>query len=451
MLENPKYRFLLLGLWAICIVWWRFLAIKFVISDASTELTADVRQENLDEAIYEEIEDEIPTWEEVKEEEEDNNKKDIIQPAIPDKKYEPITLLVPPHVNAWALQELRKQLFKEFGVLAYIQVPKTRHTYEELIREELETPTVDIVLAPSNRLYSFDDRWLTIDFKQPVTPLFHDAFIEVIERNKSTFIPFSLDPYIMTYNTDVIWSSNMTIANIQKILRSAQSSLAFPFSISRENIQEDIYPWYSELVWRFIQDAVLQKNTYTLEYLMYDHTLTPLDIEEHTKNHAETYTRCEAFPNICLLATKKVSILPTQLSHIAQLKESFWLDALTHGYNISYLPVAWKEYPFIGRWWIINKNSEHLWAVWAWITWYLQQSQNNSLELRPYTLPAFQWMYAQQKLQTRYTPLMQYIQSIQLVTWWMDDMTQLMETTAFEEVLNNNYDTTIYIKELSEE
>lgn len=446
MIENPKYRFLLLGLWAICIVWWWFLVIKFVITDASTELSADVRQENIDEDTYVRVEDQIKNKEEAIEE--INVKKDIIQPAIPNKKYEPITLLVPPHVNAWALQQLRKLLFKEFGVLAYIQVPKTRNTYKELVREEIEIPTVDIVLAPSNRLYSFDDRWLTIDFKQPITPLFHDAFIDVIERDESTFIPFSLDPYIMTYDTDLIWSSNMTIANIQKTLRSQQASLVFPFSISFENIQKDIYPWYSDLVWRFIQDALQQKNTYTLEYLMYDHKISPLDIEEHTKQHTETYTRCAAFPNICLIATKKSSLAPMQMSHIAQLKESFGLDAREHGYNISHLPLASKEYPFIGRWWVINKKSEHLWAVWAWITWYLQQSQNNTLELRPYTFPAFQWMYAQQKLQTRYTPLMQHIQSIQLVIWWMDDFKQLMETSPFEQVLTNEYDATIYIKEL---
>ena len=444
MVDNPKKLILILSLWAILIVWWRFLVVQLVLSDASSELTADVRQQEISKEEKEKIQDET----EVFEEEHIQEKKAIIQPALPDKKYEPITLLVPPHVNAWALQQLRKHLFTKFGVLAYIQLPKTRYTYEELVREEIENPSVDIILAPSNRIYSFDDWWLTIDFKKPITPLFHDAFVEVIERHESTFIPFSLDPYVMLFDKQTISSDTMNIAHIQKILREQKQPLTFPFAISLENIQQVIYPWYNDLVLRFIQDALKQKNTYTLEYLIYEHTLNHMDIQAHVDAHSETYTRCKAFPHICMIATKQTNILPAQISHIAQLKESFGYDLREHGYNMSHLPLARTQYPFIGWWWIINKQSEHLWSVWAWITWYLQQSQNNTLALWPYTFPAFQWMYQQQRLQTRYSALMKHIQSIQVVTWWMNDIDKLLEDTPFKEVMNNEYDATIYIKEL---
>jgi hypothetical protein len=418
------------------------LVIIFLLRDWSSSATADVKWTETNIQDTNKVET-LPTPSETPWP--SDEKKDILEVTPQKESYEAIHILVPPHVPWEQLQLLRKRIFKERNVNANIQLANTRNAYQELVEQELLDPTFDMILTPSNRIDSFDDRWLTIDFKQPITPLFHESFKKLINRSEATYIPFSIDPYITLISNNNQLPKHINIGHIQDTIRRNKIPLYLPFVISETWINNNMYPGYTDIVRHFFNDARIQWHTYALKYLINNEDLQKWNISSQVKDYVKENKKCISFLHMCLFAYDHSEIVFWKLSDLEILEQYFDIQLSNIDYTISNLPVWKKDYPYLARWRIINKESDHLLEVWEWLKWYLQEWENTSLLLQKHTFSAFTSIYNEQRLQTRYQSLLSYPNNIRIETWTIRDMQEMIENTNLPLVLDDEYDVNIYV------
>ena len=210
-------------------------------------------------------------------------------------------------------------------------------------------------------------------------------------------------------------------------------------------IEANIYPWYSDLILRFITDAAIQWHTYALQYLLHNENLHQWSIVTQVQKYIKTNKQCASFLNICLFANKHSGLIFWKLSDIEILEQHFDSNALEEQYIIKNLPVWKKSYPYVAWWRIIQKDSKHLLEVWERIKWYLELWDSTTLDIWKHSFSAFTTTYNQQRIQTRYHNILTYPSSIQVIKWSINDMDNMMKDTFFPLVLDDNYDINIFI------
>ena len=464
--NRKKLIILAISAGVVILIWWWIFLFQSILDKNDTTLTADVNgpavytgQEWLTPLPSHETEgtDTSPAETAPIDADKPDPSISIETPVSMDEQdnFSTIQIIVPPFIDEAVLQSLRKEIFKTKKVTANIQVPRTRHTYEEMIKEQYATPSVDIIMLPTDRINSFDQRGIHIPLKKPLAPLFHPLFEPLINHSEATFIPYALDPYVTLHQQNINFTSTpISLARIQNTLltlTTQPNTVPFLFGITKADItllsqDKQAYPGYLSLLIRFIEQAKILRNTYVIEFFLDTSPRNTVKFLKQVKGISEQEPRCTAFPVVCHLAHKKSSIAFGKLSDIDQWYITFPEAMKDTPFTFSNFPVS-KWYPVTGWWFMVSKKSSYLDESGARIQGYIQTALEKNAPLWGTIFSAYNYRFQQQKRETQYIPLKLVFSEFDLVIWSLEDQDFHLHDTQLLPMLEGTYSKSIYLRE----
>lgn len=369
-----------------------------------------------------------------------------------EEKYKPVSILVPWFIDPGAFNNMRKEIFKQRKVRSTIITAKNMEEYTHMLEQEQNTASVDIILISTDYLNSFQDRGVHIPFKTSIASFFHPLFQEFIEHEKTSLIPFALDPLVLFHTPDML-STNIpvTLAQVQKQLSKQKESdiIPFAFGINADNInqfqsQNFPYPQYFWFLSIIIEQAKQNKSTYILDFFMDIEWWDMSVFQQKVEKISDAW--CSTSPRLCLLSMQQVRSSPWRLSDEWRSENIFSYNIQDH-YMVNNFPLVTEHYPAKGRWFIINKKSTNITAAGEWIKGYLDVAEKSDGSLRKNTFSAFNSHFQRQKIETHYLPLAPFFKDFNIITWWLDDIQQLMTKSNFLPMLDGTYNKVIFLRE----
>lgn len=373
-----------------------------------------------------------------------NNKKQT-------QKYTLLTVFIPKYFqNNWR-KPIIKNLKKEKIIVRFVD-----YNSNKLLLKNLALWKTDIALIDLDNLSKYKPFIDKINFKNPdqISTIFNFLFNDYVTNDNFTIIPFAIDP-LVTFVPKQINLEEIKFENIFK----------FFFLNPKYRNKLDVNIWLDPLVWKLFlakrkqpfenfydilysilfQSAIIQ-NTKPIKTILQRSTnknfllFDSLKFIKYKITLGKRIKNCNKWTDICLTNLWKIKILFWPLSYLDISNTILAEKNKISNRKIYNFPYYWWNVYFIKwRGLIVNKKSHHKIQALKFINEYIKQGLNWNFKLWPNIFSAFNNIYEKQKLNLKYSKLINYEDYFELLTDTNKKMEYIIKNTKFLDVISWKY------------
>ena len=336
---------------------------------------------------------------------------------LPSDNGSGIRILFPPRVAPQDITALTMAVRQIVDIQATAVRAESLQAYETARQSSLTSPNQDrdIILVSTFNGQDSIDASKHIPFTTDISAYFSPLVGKLIRSASWTFVPYAIDPLVTIIHRQV----NTNPKNFSRDL--LQHTIASPrilpadiphlwslFGVSPTDIllgrnNKEAYPWYTEILSVFTEQAIQTKTPGILTYLPQIPSREFWIFRDITRLVSEKFPQCATFPIPCILRYQLGDIWFTHLSDLDILRIEFpqW-DRREQNYTITNFPTSSLWYPITARWFIIPQKVKSPAPAYERIKGYLLLATQQRLVSSSYTLSPFAELLETQLLQSIY-------------------------------------------------
>ncbi len=336
---------------------------------------------------------------------------------LPSDNGSGIRILFPPRVAPQDIIALTMAVRQIVDIQATAVRAESLQAYETARQSSLTSPNQDrdIILVSTFNGQDSINASKHIPFTTDISAYFSPLVGKLIRSASWTFVPYAIDPLVTITHRQV----NTNPKNFSRDL--LQHTIASPrilpadiphlwslFGVSPTDIllgrnNKEAYPWYTEILSVFTEQAIQTKTPGILTYLPQIPSREFWIFRDITRLVSEKFPQCATFPIPCILRYQLGDIWFTHLSDLDILRIEFpqW-DRREQNYTITNFPTNSLWYPITARWFIIPQKVKSPAPAYERIKGYLLLATQQRLISSSYTLSPFAELLETQLLQSIY-------------------------------------------------
>lgn len=456
----------LISLWFVCIAlaWW-FLLFNRITKDSSApiqnaDLQADIQWKNTtDTEVSSGLIFSGQNWSQ-----DTGAAASAIAPTTSPTTPTPtiVRILFPPWISQEDIQTLTTSIRQTVGVESNVVRAESMQIYEIARRQAFASTTTtsprDIVMISTKEHTAINEHSKHIPFTQDISPYFTSLLGFLVRNEWGTFIPYALDPVVTVLHkqatTTPSWFSwhlfqHIIASPLQRELPHISSFFGVsPTDVTALRATQEAYPWYTDTLFTFVDQALLSETPGILSYLT---QIPTRDLSRFTSLVAtitEKLPQCSTLPIQCLLRFQLTDIGFVHLSDLDLLRSSFPQgQRRENSYIITNFPSTTLGYPVDAWWFVIPQWVQNPARAYKRIEGYLQLATQQRLVSSSYTLSPFAETLQTQVLQQFY----QYIRDQVTYGYITTIYTPLHDDPTFKErlrdVLDQKYSPEIFVQQ----
>lgn len=362
------------------------------------------------------------------------------------------------YYNRW-FEIIGKKLLKEKKVMVKYETFKDLESYKNTLNTEITSWSIDIFMVPTDWINSFENNWFKVDFKNDISQLFSYIFYDHIKSKKYTFIPYSIDPFVTLISKDISmgdrWFDLDKLKEISLISAEWSSASKILFNVSDLDVSllkawKSMYSDYFLILYNIIYQAYLSQDpnlltTFLTQWLWIDSK----KIIKLVKIFSRTTPECEFYTNICLMSNWYGDVTFGFLSYLDIWDKYFKLDKKNpQDFNVYNFIADSNIYPVRGWWFMVNKNSQNIEESLALMNEYITQWTNWNNLFWKNSLPAFNWLLSNSRIDRSYENIFKFENKFQLLNWTTDLEKNFTQKTPMLEVLKGDYSVDAFLDQL---
>lgn len=339
---------------------------------------------------------------------------------LPSENSTGIRILFPPRVAQQDITALTMAVRQIVDIQANAVRAESMQAYETARQASLSSTNQDrdIILVSTFNGQDSINASKHIPFTTDISGYFSPLVGKLIRSTSWTFVPYAIDPLVTIIHRQIntnpkSFSRDLlqhTIAS-PRTLPSDIPHLWSLFGVSPTDIllgrnNKEAYPWYTEILSIFTEQAIQTKTAGILTYLSQIPSREFWVFRDITHLVSEKFPQCTTFPIQCILRYQLGDIWFTHLSDLDILRMEFpqW-DRREQNYTITNFPTSNLWYPITARWFIIPKKVKSPASAYERIRGYLLLATQQRLISSSYTLSPFAELLETQLLQSIYRNL----------------------------------------------
>lgn len=363
-----------------------------------------------------------------------------------------INILIPEIMASTQLSNIVKQAEKDNNIQINILI-STGQTYPDKERIKILSWQYDIIVLPSEKLAEYINIAGKMEMGESLRPFVHASFGQIVENTKISYIPIGIDPLVTWTQKDSTFdtSSISTLFN-QIALRTQNKKLWISIllwvddgDINTRKEWSETYPHQIFVLYTILTDIVAWLDTASLKNIV-DIVNYKTATTRDSKNFKELIKRiwdrdisCKQYPDICIRTYNFATARLGFLSDTYYLQKYFSTQDISP--TIRPFIATKNSYPTRARWAIVHKNTQNLISSMQFLNTLLSisiQSWNRQSPLiNPYNWQGDISQIKRFNSQRDRQKIMRYSSEIQ---------TQLIKQTPFVELLQNNYNTNLFMQ-----
>jgi len=378
-----------------------------------------------------------------------------------------ITVLMPGFLFDEALRDFVKEM-EDDGIIVNFQTIDDIDDYRKTMKAQLDAKNgADLLLIPSDWLDTVDSYSKKLNlWENLISPFFHSVFVQYVDAEKYSFVPYMLDPLVTYISTDVGFSEKeLDLENLLSYLNlyDGNKALSIPilWGVGRNDIRflkmwGESFPGYFTILYNLIYQLD-QGNDRAKYQTFLDLTVSDFDYAWDFVNYKLLYKRimarnkkCEMYPDICIFAYKFADI---RFGFISD--QEVWNDYFVGGWrkmidvDIYNFPVGASDYKVRWWWFVSPKYSDNQYIVEKFLQKYIKAGVGWKLELWKHSLSPFVNILTIQKINKKYENIFRYEHNFSLLFAGMDLQEKFLETTDIEEFLMKDVSVDEFLDEFS--
>ncbi len=422
-----KAKLWLLLLWLCIIIFWWINAFFSVQKNNETPLENDILQANIEpEQTVEDKEIII-----------DNNtieeKNKEIQEVEQTIEKQAVTILFPPFYDQ-AMIDVIAELIEEQSWIETKSKTLSKRDHYEIFLERFVTKksdSIDIVIAPSQRWDSFEDRWTKFELPEQLQRFYHTSFQESMYDSPITIVPVWLDPLVLLSRAN----TRVTIKKVRDILNSWISFWMWFDAYDKA--------WLSQWKEPFLHANVLAETLIKESLLLWSVEWMTLLLNNNQRDWStmRTLSDCPVSDPICLIQNNHKDITLWFLSD-TQTFDNLLLRLLPWSDQSTY-PVRW-------RWMIINKDSSNKDATAQRIESFLTLNvETNTIPYPSWLLWATYSMLQRQSITEPFTSIKEFQNNTKLLYWTIEKSDNIIHTQPFLDAVDWTIDQKFFMQKIA--
>lgn len=385
--------------------------------------------------------------------------KDFEEELRKNNKQEKTTLTVymPEHFLHSGFWDLKKKILEDSNIDIIYHLEDDMDIYFKNLQKHLSWSwdfQVDIFMMSTDMIDTFSSNSFKLEFKQELSSFFSYVFKDLFSKNY-TFIPYTIDPYISLVSDSANITNSEDEINLKNIKNEIlisqkdtwKSQMKVLFGVWNNDISflkkwNEPYNNYFNYFYEFVYQWYLSKNPEWIKFMMdlatdkVYKTWSLGTMYKYVKFFSKHNSSCKFYPDICIFSYKIGKIKFWLLSDLDIIDQYFNESPKTSkDFHIYNFPTSSNQYPAIGWWFMINKNTDKL--VWSsifinnyikeWIDWNIFMWKN--------TLSAFNNILNRQISNKKYSKIRNYANNFKLRLWWKNTKLEFIENTKILDVI----------------